>query len=234
MPDKKPNPYDISDNFPSTSLVHTPSTGFIDIKPVVEFSSSWKEPASLILFVLACVLFLYFVLPFLKKNTLNRITQVILPPYDLFKKRIQELQTQDLSIRQFSEDLSTTIRIFIDSTLFISTETRTPKEALRLFEPTLKERLPILPKNIRNEIENQLYHILTVLEEASYSDYAYRFNTNDWRSEVLSSAEQLIERLHTEIERERKRVQPVSNQTSQNTTSANKALRNSPLAGGKN
>ncbi len=195
----------------STNLIHSPSAGLIDIKPLdTSYLAYWKDLASIILFLIACALFFYLILPLLRKKDSSADAASLLSPIEEFQTSFNKLNTPEIPIREFSESLSSALRQYIDRSLTLTTKTTTPKEALRQFEPRLKQILPLLPKKNRNELEDILYKILCLLEESAYADHAQIFNRNDWKSDALTTSREWVKTLQSELDREAKRTQAVT------------------------
>jgi hypothetical protein len=189
----------------SSSLVHSPSTGFIDIKPLGAYTAHWKEPVSGILVLIAFGILLYLLIPFFRKNSSADGALPILDPFPELESSIKELTTSNHEIRAFSEELSNSIRRFIDRSMDITSLTKTPGEARTLFSPLLKSRLPILPQNIRLNLEESLFTMLVSLEHSAYGNDVRGFDSAEWRKEMLSRSLSWCATLHKELEREKKR-----------------------------
>jgi hypothetical protein len=194
----------------STNLVHSPSTGFIDIKPLGAYTSYWKEPVSGILVLIAFGIVAYLILHSIRKNSSSHGSLLTLDPFPELESSIKELRTSNHEIRAFSEELSSSIRRFIDRSMDMTSLTKTPREALFLFSPLLKSKLPIIPKNIKVDFEDSLLAMLVSLEHSAYGNDVRRFDSSEWRQEMLSQALSWCSTLQKELEREKKRTSPVT------------------------
>jgi hypothetical protein len=227
MPDSLSQTLQEGSQVTSANLIHSPSSGFIDIKPIDTFASYWKEAASIALFLLACGLVVYLLLPYLRGKRGRLSSMSLYTPMEAFTLTLEELKNNSLPVRHFSESLSSAIREYIDALMGLSTRMKTPRESLRQFEPMLKKRLPLFPEKNRREVEDMLFKILSLLEESAYSDHPWSFDTPAWRSEMLSIAEKWATHLQSEIDREAKRTQLITEQSKADATTTS-----SPSGGG--
>lgn len=226
MPDKIPDfNYNTSKNEPESAVIHAPSGGFVDIRPLADQGFTWKESASTLLLLIAFALFIYILYPFIfRKKSLE--SSPLLPPLEEFNEaELALLEKNNLSIREYSEELSSIIRRFLDRTFALNTQKQTSGEIKKQLTSILIKSLPLVPGTKKENAGHEMARIISQTEEGIYSDLSYLLDSKEWRESILADARNWINEVSKELERENKRISPVSEQGSTPEASENNKRR---------
>jgi hypothetical protein len=88
-----------------SNLIHSPSSGLIDIKPVYLAAINLGDFLLIILFISAILLFFYIIYPYLK-NKLNVNNIITDSPIVEFDKILNNIKQEKTNYRDFCEVLS--------------------------------------------------------------------------------------------------------------------------------
>ncbi|HMO18618.1 MAG TPA: hypothetical protein PKA63_10210 [Oligoflexia bacterium] len=208
MPDKNP-----------TNLLHTPSDGFVDIKPLAGSSNLAKDVLQYSAYcIVFFIIFYIFWLIFTKMKN-KEILLTKLSPIEEFKEDADFLGNSNANIREFSEKLSLALRRYCDRALFKEhkvCETLTSKEIKQVISHKIQKHFPILPSQKKKNIHEELIIILKQLEEIEYGDEPSKSDSKEFRESLLKNAREWVSTLDTELIREFKRTQLITDSAKQN------------------
>lgn len=206
------------------NLLHTPSQGFVDIKPVID-NPIWvtRLGQSLTLVIAA------FIAYFLARAIIKKLREKTQPgrnasPLEIYNDKVSSLKNNNLTVREFSESLSTAVRSFCDSCFFSDSDacvSRTVYELEHILRPAISKKLPVYPLARKNESLDSLLKLLKKLEDGSYSDFASKIDSASWRDEMLASVSAWVKNMATELDREYKRTMLVSESQQENAEQLN-------------
>jgi len=215
MPDKITDSTDTSPSSETQSAaIHAPSGGFIDIRPLNEQGFIWKESASTGLLLIGFALFTYILFPYIFRKKSQKSKPIISPLEEFNEAELSLLEKNNVSIREYSEELSSIIRRFLDRTFSLSTQKQTSGEIKKQLTAILNKALPLVPSTKKENAGNEMARIISQIEEGIYSDHSFLLDSKEWRETLLTDARNWIHEVSKELERENKRISSVSERAS--------------------
>ena len=198
-----------------TSTTHDATTGFIDIKPVPNFSApiSWGLWGPIVLGILASI----FIYKFLVRKPMAVVAMRI-SPAERSLSRVRELDAlrvkKQIELRDLGVQLSLTVRGVIEDLLQINAREMTAGELERHLPQTLASKLRSTSRDKQQALGKIAIAVVRGCEQISFAEDSENSFTLEGPefSEIFASIEEFIRELDAELKREESRNSSVISQ----------------------